>query len=130
MGLSPGQKWHTHRKMITPAFHFSILDSFVEVFSEKSEILISKLQKEVGSKGFDVCPYITKCTLDIICGERMRRHFHEAVCPITFLPLRSVYRLVEQSLFARACSVAETAMGTPIHAQDDRGSTYVKAVHE
>ena len=80
----PGEKWHIHRKMITPTFHFKILESFVEVFAEKSEILISKLQKEVGSKGFDVCPYITKCTLDIICGERMRRHFHEAVYPITF----------------------------------------------
>jgi len=116
--------------MITPAFHFSILDSFVEVFSEKSEILISKLQKEVGSKGFDVCPYITKCTLDIICGEHMGRHFHRAVYPITFLPVNNVYKLVEQSLFACACSVSETAMGTPIHAQDERGSNYVKAVRE
>jgi hypothetical protein len=116
--------------MITPAFHFSILDSFVEVFSEKSEILISKLQGEVGSKGFDVCPYIAKCTLDIICGESTRRHFHEAVHPITFLPLKSICKLVEQSLFACARSVAETAMGTPIHAQDDKGSNYVKAVHE
>jgi len=67
--LPTGQKWHTHRKMITPAFHFTILESFVEVFSEKSEILISKLQKEVGSQGFDVYPYITKCALDIICGK-------------------------------------------------------------
>jgi cytochrome P450 family 4 len=58
--------------MITPTFHFKILDSFVEVFSEKSETLIRKLQKEVGSQAFDVCPYITKCTLDIICGERTR----------------------------------------------------------
>jgi cytochrome P450 family 4 len=55
--------------MITPTFHFKILDSFVEVFSEKSEILVSKLQKEVGSQGFDVYPYITRCALDIICGE-------------------------------------------------------------
>jgi hypothetical protein len=55
--------------MITPTFHFKILDGFVEVFSEKSKILISKLQKEVGSKGFDVYPYITHCALDIICGE-------------------------------------------------------------
>jgi cytochrome P450 family 4 len=70
--------------MITPTFHFKILDSFVEVFSEKSEILISKLQKEVGSQGFDVCPYITKCTLDIICGERMR-HFYVALYHIFFL---------------------------------------------
>jgi cytochrome P450 family 4 len=55
--------------MITPTFHFKILESFVEVFSEKSEILVNKLQKEVGSQGFDVYPYITKCALDIICGE-------------------------------------------------------------
>jgi len=116
--------------MITPAFHFSVLDSFVEMFSEKSEILIRKLQKEVGSKGFDVCPYITNCTLDIICGEHMGRHFHRAVYPITFLHVNNVYKLVEQSLFACACSVSETAMGTPIHAQDDSGSNYVKAVHE
>jgi cytochrome P450 len=64
-----GQKWHTHRKIITPTFHFSILDSFLDVFSEKSKILVSKLRKEVGAEGFDVFPYITHCALDIICGE-------------------------------------------------------------
>jgi cytochrome P450 family 4 len=66
--------------MITPTFHFSILDSFVEVFSEKSEILISKLQKEVGSQGFDVYPYITKCALDIICGKLVYLLFTGICC--------------------------------------------------
>jgi cytochrome P450 family 4 len=55
--------------MITPSFHFKILEDYVEVFSEKSKILISKLQKEVESRGFNVYPYITRCALDIICGE-------------------------------------------------------------
>jgi len=55
--------------MITPAFHFKILEDYVEVFLENSKILINKLQKEVGSKGFDIYPYITRCSLDIICGE-------------------------------------------------------------
>jgi cytochrome P450 family 4 len=55
--------------MITPTFHFKILENFVEVFWEKSQILLSKLKEEVGSQGFDVFPYITKCTLDIICGK-------------------------------------------------------------
>jgi hypothetical protein len=54
--------------MITPTFHFSVLDSFVEVFTEKSEILIRKLQQEITSEAFDVYPYVTKCALDIICG--------------------------------------------------------------
>ncbi|XP_069699717.1 cytochrome P450 4C1-like isoform X1 [Periplaneta americana] len=88
---STGKKWFTHRKLITPTFHFKILDNFVEVFSEKSEILVDKLKKEVGSQGFDVYPYITKCALDIIC---------------------------------------ETAMGTPIYAQDERGYDYVAAVYD
>jgi len=55
--------------MITPAFHFKILEDYVEVFLENSKILINKLQMEVGSKGFDIYPYITRCALDIICGE-------------------------------------------------------------
>jgi hypothetical protein len=55
--------------MITPTFHFKILENFVEIFSEKSEILVRNLQKEVGSQGFDMYPYITKCALDIICGK-------------------------------------------------------------
>jgi cytochrome P450 family 4 len=55
--------------MITPTFHFKILENSVQVFSEKSKILVSKLQKEVGSQGFNMYPYITRCALDIICGE-------------------------------------------------------------
>jgi hypothetical protein len=55
--------------MITPTFHFKILGDFMEVFSEKSQILVSKLQRKVGSQGFDVFPYVTHCALDIICGK-------------------------------------------------------------
>jgi hypothetical protein len=43
------------------------------VFSENSKILVSKLQKELGSECFNVYPYITRCALDIICGELMAK---------------------------------------------------------
>nr|P29981.1 RecName: Full=Cytochrome P450 4C1; AltName: Full=CYPIVC1 [Blaberus discoidalis]AAA27819.1 cytochrome P450 [Blaberus discoidalis] len=66
-----GAKWHSHRKMITPTFHFKILDIFVDVFVEKSEILVKKLQSKVGGKDFDIYPFITHCALDIICETAM-----------------------------------------------------------
>jgi cytochrome P450 family 4 len=69
---STGHKWHTHRKMITPTFHFNILQKFVEVFSEKSQVLVNKLQKEVGSQSFNIYPYITKCALDVVGGKTVK----------------------------------------------------------
>lgn len=65
-----GEKWFIHRKIITPTFHFSILESFCEVFSEKSEILVNRLKKYAGTgKPVDVYPFITKAAMDIICGK-------------------------------------------------------------
>ncbi|XP_047121106.1 cytochrome P450 4C1-like [Schistocerca piceifrons] len=68
---STGTKWHSHRKMITPAFPFSILENFVEVFAEKSEILVNLLKTKADGQSFDMYPYITRCALDIICETAM-----------------------------------------------------------
>ena len=38
--------------------------------NEQTDILISNLKKNAeGNRTFDVCPYITNCALDIICGK-------------------------------------------------------------
>ncbi|XP_063238473.1 cytochrome P450 4C1-like [Bacillus rossius redtenbacheri] len=73
---SSGQKWHSHRKMITPAFHLSILDSFIEVFADNCAILVDKLARRAGGSGFDIFPYITRCALDIICETAMGVAIH------------------------------------------------------
>ncbi|KAK4029580.1 hypothetical protein OUZ56_022559 [Daphnia magna] len=70
---STGSKWHQRRKMLTPTFHFKILEDFVHVFNEQSKILVEKLSKEVG-QDFDIFPFITLCTLDVICETAMGRH--------------------------------------------------------
>uniref|UniRef100_A0A1A9UXF2 Cytochrome P450 n=1 Tax=Glossina austeni TaxID=7395 RepID=A0A1A9UXF2_GLOAU len=68
-----GRKWHSRRKILTPAFHFKILDDFIDVFNEQSFILTRKLEREVGSEAFNVFPYVTLCTLDIVCETAMGR---------------------------------------------------------
>jgi len=65
-----GEKWRNRRKILTPAFHFKILEDFIDVFVDQSLILVNKLKREVGKdSGFNIFPYVTLCTLDIICGK-------------------------------------------------------------
>jgi hypothetical protein len=45
------------------------LEQFVDVFESTGDILVKKLSKESGNQSVDVFPYLTRCTLDIICGE-------------------------------------------------------------
>ncbi|XP_045615139.2 cytochrome P450 4C1 isoform X1 [Procambarus clarkii] len=68
---STGSKWHSRRKLLTPAFHFKILEDFVEVFNNQGNIMVQKLQKKSDGKPFDIFPFITLCTLDVICETAM-----------------------------------------------------------
>ncbi|KAF2892992.1 hypothetical protein ILUMI_13181, partial [Ignelater luminosus] len=68
---SRSTKWRKHRKILTPAFHFQILEQFVEVFHFYSNIMVKKLEKEVPEKSVNIYSYITLCSLDIICATAM-----------------------------------------------------------
>lgn len=65
-----GEQWHSHRKVLTPTFHFSILEGFCDVFAEKCEIMVEKLLEfaDIG-KSVDIFGYLNHCALDIICGK-------------------------------------------------------------
>lgn len=69
---STGQKWLSRRKIITPAFHFKILEDFVEVFDKQSSILVEKLEKFEDCGEFDIFPLTALCALDVICGIYQR----------------------------------------------------------
>ncbi|KAF4517613.1 hypothetical protein B566_EDAN002844 [Ephemera danica] len=72
-----GAKWHSRRKLLTPAFHFSILEQFVPVFCDKTRTLIEKLRTAASENpdGVDIVPYVTRCALDIICLGGKKRKF-------------------------------------------------------
>ncbi len=74
---SSGKKWHGRRKLLTPAFHFKILDEFRIIMNDQSAIMVGKL-KELASSGKekDIFPSITYCALDIICQAALGTNYN------------------------------------------------------
>ncbi|CAI2356023.1 unnamed protein product [Caenorhabditis sp. 36 PRJEB53466] len=67
-----GDRWRTHRKMLTPTFHFAKLEGYLEVFNSESRILVGCLDKFAESgETVDIFSYIKRCALDIICATAM-----------------------------------------------------------
>ncbi|KAK0390347.1 hypothetical protein QR680_019312 [Steinernema hermaphroditum] len=70
--ISTGAKWKSRRKMLTPTFHFQMLEGYVEVFDRNSKFLVEILESYAKDKNeFDLFPFIKRCALDIICETAM-----------------------------------------------------------
>lgn len=108
---SLGNKWMSRRKVLTPAFHFKVLDQFIEVFDRNSNILVEILGKCQETDAVDIYPHITMAALDIICGEG---------CDGISLSILN--------LFIPLNSSAETSMGVSVNSQLNSESKYCRAV--
>lgn len=69
--LSFGKKWASRRKILTPAFHFSILKEFVSLFDRQSGVLVERLSRHCNEKVIDIQPFIKLMTLDVVCETAM-----------------------------------------------------------
>ncbi|KAJ3656945.1 hypothetical protein Zmor_015989 [Zophobas morio] len=69
--ISDGDYWKRHRKILTPAFHLEVLKEFVQVFESVGDVLIEKLRRCEGTPSCDLHPFVTLCTLDVICETAM-----------------------------------------------------------
>jgi len=61
-----------HRKILTPAFHFSILHEFLPIINKNSKILTEKLSEATEvkeGKELNIFDAVSLCALDIICGK-------------------------------------------------------------
>ncbi|EAT35039.1 AAEL012766-PA [Aedes aegypti] len=68
---SPASIWKVHRKLLSPCFSPAILASFVSIFNVKSEILVQRLEKNLGQGAFNLFGDISRCTLDMICATTL-----------------------------------------------------------
>ncbi|XP_017787230.1 PREDICTED: probable cytochrome P450 4d14 [Nicrophorus vespilloides] len=69
--ISSGEKWRSHRKILTPAFHYKILEDFIEVFESRGKFLVDNLLKVSSAECVDVHTIISLYTLDVICDTAM-----------------------------------------------------------
>ncbi|XP_065659338.1 cytochrome P450 4V2-like [Hydra vulgaris] len=69
---STGNKWKLRRRLLTPSFHFSILNNFLKIFEEQGACLVEKLRIYAKTgKNVDIQVPIGLATLDIICETSM-----------------------------------------------------------
>lgn len=67
--IAEKEKWHARRKIITPTFHFKILEQFVEIFDRQSNTLVEKVRMFKDQPPFDIFNTVSLFALDVICGE-------------------------------------------------------------
>lgn len=63
---SSGEKWKTRRRLLTPAFHFRILDSFVQPMNAKARGLVEKILQRLTEPWINIVPLVAECALSIL----------------------------------------------------------------
>ncbi|NXF85160.1 CP4B1 protein, partial [Eubucco bourcierii] len=62
-----GAKWFQHRKMLTPAFHYDVLKSYVPLMSDSVKVMLDKWEKKsTESKSVELFQDVSLMTLDSI----------------------------------------------------------------
>jgi len=105
--------------MLTPAFHFRILEDFMHTFNKEAYTLVKVLNREC-TKGeyLNISEYVSRCALDIICGN------YEVVNCMGC----SICMKINDLIFS--LYMIDTAMGQTINAQEDTDNPYIKAIYE
>ncbi|XP_075972680.1 cytochrome P450 4d2-like [Anticarsia gemmatalis] len=68
---STGQRWKTHRRFLTPAFHFNILQNFLPVFCKNQRVLTEKLRNMADRPSIDLLPHVALAALDNVTESIM-----------------------------------------------------------
>ncbi|XP_017057725.1 probable cytochrome P450 4d20 [Drosophila ficusphila] len=70
--VSTGRKWHARRKIFTNAFHFKVLEHYVEIMDRNSGIMVENLREVAdGKTSVDTLKYVSLAALDVITEAAM-----------------------------------------------------------
>lgn len=74
--ISSGAKWHARRKLLTPSFHFNILEEFLGIFKNESIQFTAMLHQTKG-KEVSLQKTVPKSILNVICESALGIKFNE-----------------------------------------------------
>ncbi|NXU68869.1 CP4A6 protein, partial [Horornis vulcanius] len=92
-----GGKWFQHRKMLTPAFHYDVLRSYVTLMSDSVKVMLDKWDKRITErKSVELFQDVSLMTLDSImkcafsfnsnCQTQSNSHYYiKAVFDLSYL---------------------------------------------
>lgn len=63
---SAGPKWKSRRRMLTPAFHFKILEDFVAPMNRMARLTAARITDRIKEPWIDVVPMAAACALDVL----------------------------------------------------------------
>lgn len=63
---SNGEKWRMRRKLLTPSFHFRILEDFQPILNKNAKILVRVL-RDFDGQAIDATSFMSRCSLDVLC---------------------------------------------------------------
>jgi cytochrome P450 len=66
---SNGERWKSHRKLLTPAFHFKILENFLPTIIKQTNTMLDLIEKQLKQNNGIIEDITHFITLDMICGK-------------------------------------------------------------
>jgi len=69
--ISP-EVWRFRRRLLTPAFHYKVLENFIGTMNEETGVLMKQIDKFADTaESFDISQYFNLCALDILVASTM-----------------------------------------------------------
>lgn len=69
-----GDDWKTHRKLLNPSFHYTIINKFIPIFNKHLRLMVKCLEQQQ-HRDIDILDYMKFASMDMICGKVKLKFF-------------------------------------------------------